>query len=292
MRPIRLSLAAVAATVWLNLPAAATTVFPTKITCPVGGEVFDGYAIGSWSSFGQRPDGRGYGTLPVYPLQECPGNGFVIFDETFTPDERTALAAAVASPEYRALRTSETPHYRAWWLIDRIGRNPYQATWQLLQASWESDENFDRKVRYQAAFIAAATGLKRDDEHADHWTLYQVRAANALRELGYFDKAAALLDRIDKPEFLPADADDAKGAKELIAGLRTLIVEANPVSTPANLIPDREAAQRCEIAIPPLTPIELTVCSKPEIAKLRKQAREWLDKEMRRREKDRPKPAG
>jgi hypothetical protein len=241
-------------------PLGATTTFEQDFTCPVGGETFKGQVVASSSSWGQRPDGRSYGTLPIYPIVECPGNGFPLFDEEFTPAEIAMLEQAVASAEYQAMRASETPHYRTWWLAQKIGREPQQLISSLLQATWESDDDWERKARYQAAFIQAATGWARTDENARMWFWYNLRAANALRELGHFDQAAMLLDRIDRPDRLPTDASQLAGARKLIAGLRSLVAEQNPVPEPANLVPERIAAYRCVAHRVPLTPSEEAAC--------------------------------
>ncbi len=267
-------------------PAIGTTYYLEKFTCPIGGEKFTANVVGSNSTFGQRPDGRAYSPLPVDPIVECPKNGLLLIEEKFTPEELATLDAAIALPEYQAMRTSETQHYRAWWLMTKLMREPYQVAWQLQQASWESDNDVDRKVRYQVAFVAAATGLKRNAENADAWMMYQVRAANALRELGHFDISITLLDRIDKPEFLPTNAENAGFAREFIAGLRILAHEKNPASEPANLIPNSQAAYRCEIAVPPLTPVEAEVCVKPELAGARKQARHWIEEDKKQKKSD------
>lgn len=262
-------------------PVEATTVVEGKFVCPVGGEKFKAMAIASYSSWGQRPDGRAYGTLPIYPIIECPKNGMLLIDDKFTDAETQVLNSLVPSAEYQTMRASETPHYRAWWLKAKIGRDGFEQASMLLQATWETDKDFDRKVRYQAAFVALATALPRDDKHADDWLFYNLRAANALRELGYFDKALSLLDRVDKPQFMPIDTKDAEGARYLITALRVLATEANPVSEPANMIPEQAAALRCEQPRPPLSPVEVTACEKPELAPVRKLARKWISEAQR-----------
>jgi hypothetical protein len=241
----------------------ATTTFEQDFVCPVGGEKFEGQVIGSYSSWGQRPDGRSYGTLPIYPIVECPGNGFLLFQEEFTPEDVALLEPLVASAEYQAMRTSETPNYRVWWLRSKLGGDPLELAGSLLRASWETDENFERKARYQAAFVAAATALQRTD--AETWFWFNLRAANALRELGHFDKATLLLDRVDRPERLPTDPEQLEGARYLIDGLRKLVAEANAVPEPANLIPPREAAFRCTVHRVPPSPSEQAACASDEV---------------------------
>lgn len=262
-------------------PAAATTWFEEKFTCPIGGEKFTARVVGSNTTFGSRPDGKSYSPLPIYPITECPKNGLLLFDEKFSPADLAILEPAIASAEYQAMRAAETPRYRVWWLMKKLGRDPYATAWQLMQASWESDGNFDRKVRYQAAYIAAATALKPDPAKLPVWGIYQARAANALRELGHFDKALELIDRIDKPEYLPAEADNAKYARQYLNNLRVLIGEKNPFNEPVTMVEQYSAARRCELAEPPLSPSEVTACAAPDLAEPRKQARKWVEEERK-----------
>lgn len=284
---MRLAAAAtLTALAFLAQPAGATTMFPEKFTCPIGGETFTAQVIGSYTSWGQRPDGREFGTLPIYPIIECPTNGLLLFEGKFTAADLALLTSAIASPEYQAMRKTETPRYRVWWMMTKLGRDPYRLVWQLLQASWESDHDLERKGRYQKAYIAAATGLTRGSAQADEWFAYQMRAANALRELGYFDKAASLLDRLNQPELLPTKPEEAAGARRFIADLRQLIVEQNPSAEPANMIPSGQAPYRCEAAIPQLTAVELAVCNKPEIAEKRKKVRQWIAEEREMKAKE------
>jgi len=246
-----------------SAPAAATTVFEEDFTCPIGGEEFESYVIGSSTSWGQRPDGRSYGTLPIYPVVECPGNGFLLFEEEFAPEEIARLEPLVASDEYQAMRTTETPHFRVAWLMEKLGRDPFGRAGALLQASWETDEDADRKARYQTAFVAAATGLRRGSEQADAWFWFNLRAANALRELGEFEQAKHLLEEVTGSTW-PDDPDERDGAEFLIAGLRTLIGDANRASEPANLIPPDMAVERCALEAAALSPSEQVACSNPQ----------------------------
>jgi hypothetical protein len=266
-------------------PAHATTVVPKDFTCPVGGERFTANVIVSFSSWGQRPDGRSYGTLPIYPIVKCPKNGLLLTGDDFTPADVAILTPLVASAEYQAMRKTETPHFRAWWLLSRLQRDPHDLAGLLLQASWETDADLDRKARYQGAFIAAATALKRNPKDGDSWFFFNMRAANALRELGYFDKAVLVLNRIDRPELLPKDAAAKPEFLRFLAGLRLLISERNPTPEPANLLPKFEAARRCEVGAALLSPSEVNACSDPQLAEPRKQIRKAVEKENRHKPK-------
>ncbi len=240
-------------------PALATTFMPQHFTCPIGGEKFDAQVMGSNTTFGARPDGMPYSPMPIYPLVICPGNGFILFDGSFTPAETAELTAAVASPEFQALRTSDTSYYRAWWLMRRIGRDPHALASTLLQASWEAEGA--QKARYQAEFVVAVRELKRDNGAEQSWLWLNLRAANALRELGRFDEVPAVLKAIDKPELLPAAPEQYAGVRRMIDGLRVLAAEGNRASEPATLIPRGAAVERCRE--PGLTASEEAFCGDP-----------------------------
>ncbi len=208
-------------------PLWATTVYPETFTCPIGGEVFQDHVVGSYSSFGQRPDGRAYGTLPIYPVTECPGNGFILFDEQFTAEEIAILTPLVESDAYQAMRQSETAQFRSWWLMRAVRRDTNRLASAMLQASWETDDDLVRKRRYQQAFIDAVAAIDQADEA---WLFYTLRAVNALRELSQFEQAASLLERIEVSDRWPDESDEREGAHFLTDGLRALIADRNPYS--------------------------------------------------------------
>jgi hypothetical protein len=271
-------LAVTAATGALGAPfatASATTLFPEQFTCPIGGEVFEDYVIGSYTSWGQRPDGKLYGTLPVYPIVECPGNGFPIFDDELTPAELAVLTPLVESSRFQAMRESETPHYRAWWLMKALQRPPAILAVRLLMASWETDEDPSRKQRYQREFLAAAAEIPATE--GEDWFWLNLRAANALRELARFEEAAALLARLEGGDAWPTDADEIEAARYLIDGLAALVGEGNVHPEPANLIPPQMAVERCTTEFTGLTDTERVACSSP--AYLAAKA-EWAEYEI------------
>src|SRR5688572_12355392 len=91
--------------VWMA-PAEALTFFEQPFVCPIGGEKFKQQQVASSFEAGRYLDLKSYGsTLSPWPLPVCPGNGFVIYKKTYTEEEKTALAAYIASDEYKALAT-------------------------------------------------------------------------------------------------------------------------------------------------------------------------------------------
>ena len=84
MKHIVLSVAVVLASAGSAL---AATPYQADAVCPVGGEKFKYTSTGSWSTWGERPDGKPYGSwIFPSPLPECPGNKLVMYRE-FSPVE-------------------------------------------------------------------------------------------------------------------------------------------------------------------------------------------------------------
>lgn len=290
MKTIVIAAAALAALTGLSANRAqATTMFPEKFTCPIGGEKFESYVIGSYSSFGSRPDGRSYGTLPIMPVIECPGNGFILIDEKFTKTEKAILTATVASAEYQAMRAAQTPHYRAWHLMKAIGRPAETLASTLLEASWETDEDPERKAGYQRLYIAAVDALSRPDAGADAqgqskgWFFLNLRAANAARELGDFAAATARLDMLARNVAAaglgPGEVEEKAALDTYMKGLARLSAEGNAWFEPATLVPLDMAIGRCAMAAPVITASEREVCEgrpladrRAELARYRREA--------------------
>lgn len=270
-------LSALAISIFLlcGVPARATTWFEVTKECPIGGKKFKSQEMGSNSYFGQRPDGRPYSPSPIPPIDECPDNGFVIFDETFTKEELSQLTSLVASSEYKELQASETRHYRAWWLMKKIGRDPYQLAIRLLFASWETDQNSDRKARYQSAFASQALALEFSEERRENWFWLRMRAANALRETGSFEDSEAVISSAMVAERMPRETDQQEGANWLAQGLRALNADRNAHPEPANLIPPRMALERCQIK--DISAAETKACDSQAVKDEAEEQRKWRE---------------
>jgi len=252
-------LAALAA---VPIPAGATTSYPQDFTCPVGGEKFQDQVIASHSSWGYRPDGRPYGTLPWVPLPECPGNGFLLFQDEFTPQEIAILTPLVESAEYQAMRTAETEHYRAWWLQRALGSASAASLAEtLLVASWQSDGQPARKARYQRAFVTAADAIRLNDPA---WLVLSLRSANARRELGDFAGAAALLRTAQTVRSAwPQEREELEATRAYAADLATLVAEANGAAEPVSMIPQEIGVERCAGKRSALFASERKLCTTP-----------------------------
>jgi len=245
----------------------ATTFAEEDFVCPIGGEEFEANVVLSNTTWGQRPDGKPYSALPVYPVTECPQNGFLLFDENFTEEELQILEKATGTAEFQAMRETDTQHYRVWWLKNKVQRDEASQLSSLLRAGWETDHDYDRKVKYQSQFANLALNMVRTDENAAVWFYYNLRAVNILRELGYFDEGLKRLDFLMKPEYLPQDDQEKEGALFFADALRALLEQKNPFFEPANLVPERVAIFRCVAPKSPLTDAENTACASEEVTK-------------------------
>lgn len=239
-------------------PAQAGFPIRVKMRCPVGGEQFTHTTTGSMSTWGERPDGKPYGswTFPL-ALPECPTNGLVVFREEFSRAEKATLRRLIADPAYRALRSTDTPYYRAHWLESRLEPGSVEATWLLLRAIWEAEEGSDRRARYLREFAQQAEAAPSSTEY---WTMLQLRAVNARRELGEFEAARARLAALPPPPEPPAAvegeseeaawareeaADEAEGMAAYGTLLQVLIDRGDASIAPLDMLPEREVAERC-----------------------------------------------
>jgi hypothetical protein len=257
-------------------PASASTYTEEEFRCAVGGQRFTAVVQMSMTSFGQRPDGQAYHTGAAPPL-ECPDNGLVYYKDKFTKAEVQRLTPIVSSPEYQTLRKTETAEYRIYWLMRRMGESQTELLSALLAASWSSDQDMPRKARYQREYVAAITAMPADAPQS-FWL--QLRAANALRELGQHGASDALIDKLHPVAAKVSDVEERQAAEELLAGLKTLNGEENAASEPVTLIPEMVAAGICARPGRTLTRSETAVCARPDILQLIEQANEQLKAEQ------------
>lgn len=265
-------------------PLRASTYFPTEKVCPVGGEKFKFMALGSISTFGRFPDGMpiGSGVFPV-AFPECPGNGLAMYRD-FDSAEVKRLGAIVDTPNYQALRGTETPYYRAFRLATALG-DEQRRSWLLLAATWEAKRagtTDPRAIRYAKEFIALAAAAPVDARSLDSIAL-RLRAANALREFGRFDEAERLRAAIVVAPDADTDKDEVAGWTKMVAALAAPIARRDAARMPIDLAGDREAARRClaperkdDAKEPPLTTFETNYCARPALAAAIAQLRQWM----------------
>lgn len=244
----------------------AGTPVTQTLRCPIGGARFEFTTASSYNTWGARPDGKPYGswTFPL-ALPVCPGNGLVMYEE-FSREQLRLLRTLIAAPEYEALRATETPHYRAQWLMRKLGAPTSKVLWTLIKASWEADGDASQRARYLREYVELAkTDPKPLNGDDLDWIAAQLRAANALRELAQFDEAAARLQAVPI-QSLDADAGNRRSWLGYAQRLKAVIERREASPEPLDMIPPRVAAERC-VALDDLSKPEIvaTVCSSESV---------------------------
>ncbi len=181
-----------------------------EFTCPVGGEKFKQDTSFITFPLEGYPDGGGPGVEGSDAgLPECPSNGLVLLvpysheqgdsQEAYTPEEIARLPALIASPEYQALR-KESRAARLVWLAEKLGRPAWQRFHLLQRAAWVSRTPEERR-RWMTRIAEEGEGLAASPGFPPAFAV-EVRyfTVNALRELGRFDEAGAMLARLRTDE--------------------------------------------------------------------------------------------
>jgi hypothetical protein len=175
------------------------------VRCPVGGETFSITAITSATYFDKRLDLMPLGPAPApWPLDKCPGNGFVIYKPRFTEDELTRLTKYAESEEYQVLARENTNYFLAAKLMEASGDSTTEIAYALLQATWEARSS-DQYRTYARSALAAFDRLLEDQElQADKRAEASLVAVELERRLGLFDKAKERLLAVSRPAALRA----------------------------------------------------------------------------------------
>ena len=235
------------------LPAQTGKAVRRTMTCPIGGGSFEFSSPGSIVSWGERPDGKPYGSFPM-ALPECPANGLVLYKD-YEPAEVAKLEPLIASDAYQALR-KDVPFYRAYWLMTQMGVPAGARLIALQRATWAADGTPEQRARYLAEFAEETAKLPRKPEDVN-WIGMEGRAINALRELGRFDEAAARLKSLPLSALVVAEpkADDRSDAANqararrnwhsYLESLKTVVARADSSLEPFEMLPRREWVGRC-----------------------------------------------
>ncbi len=252
------------------------------MTCPVGGERFEALVTDVYTTHGGRPDGRPntYWYMPL-PLPECPSNGLVIFAE-FTPAQIAVLTRLIATPDYRRLVAEDSTYYRAQWLATRIGLSEQQALWILLRATWQvkpaqgpvgqAMPSVAKARQYQQEFAERVRALPPDPNDGDYIALFP-RAANAERELGHFETAAAMLTQMNA---WPTEGPSAEW-RPFVAALSAVVARHDSYVQPLDMADDTEVPWLCIDPALPNTEFNHTSCD-------RSTTREAIERNQRMRD--------
>lgn len=283
----------------LAVPASAKDEKPEEFsvqtfTCPLTGRTFR-QEVGYFAfPLITLPDGSWLGDTKIgVQIPVCPDDGLVLLPSLENSDdsqlayhqysaaERARLPALIADPEYSALKP-DGPYAQAYWLATQLGRPGEDRFFMLQRATWAtSDPALRRKlVGRLAADGEAVIATYKAGEGAKRFHLVYV--ASALRELGRFDEATALLDRIEaagSPVLKPDDPDSIYGPGEFVPELRQAITDRDDGRFPAAMLPARMMGDICEeklrVLYGPTLPATKAACK----ARRAREAKESSDSE-------------
>ncbi|HEY0165079.1 MAG TPA: hypothetical protein VGB39_06870, partial [Sphingomicrobium sp.] len=183
----------------------------------------------------------------------------------FSKAEIAKLAPLVEGEEYQRLRKTDTAEYRSAWLQKRMGAASDEVAWSLLLASWSTDQQPERKARYQREFVTAVNVLAAGTENLE---VLQLRAANALRELSDHRASNEWLTKLAPTLAAQTGSEEGTSVNAFAARLRTLNQEQNAKSEPITVVPEEVAAELCAKPTLPLTESERQLCASPRIKEL------------------------
>lgn len=205
----------------MALPAVqAMTLFEAELTCPIGGEKFKQTLAGSGTRFGTYLDTRPMGPHPApWPMAKCPGNGYVLFTEHLTDEQRVRLEAIIASADYRRLAASETNYALAAYLMTQLAYPSQKVAYVLVQAAWEAADEAQARRYMQEALAHYVDALSSPYDRADAWIGDQLLAGELERRLGRFDAARSRFEALLADRRLPpaTPTDIAKYQLDLIS---------------------------------------------------------------------------
>lgn len=256
--------------------ASASTIIDKDFVCPVGGQKFSAAMYAPLFLYGERPDGRSFGTGHGYvDAPECPKTHLVLYRD-FSKTEIPLLAEAIKRPEYLAMIKTETRFYRAAWLENTIRPASPDYAWYLLMATWYVDRDASRKLRYQEQFLSVAELVPVDP--SDFPTvMLRLRVLNVYRERKQFDRVIRALDALPIEALaagLPAAGGDKVGIGDkdwerwnivsTAQHLRVLALREDASVNPIDIVPEWMADEICYFR-QPKSAFETKFCATPEV---------------------------
>jgi len=194
MQMMRAGLVAIglAAAIGINsAPVTAHTMRMVDYVCPIDGEKFSAATTMSYTVFGQRLDGRPIGALPVPTMHPvCPTSGFMMYKAEFSAEEIGLARRLVESDEYRRLKQTETPHFLAAVMAERVGEPVEMVAYMYQEAAWGVEGEGARHDRYLRAAIGKIQAFLDSLPADDKRRIYaRVRIVELLRQVGDFAAA-------------------------------------------------------------------------------------------------------
>lgn len=221
--------------IWLSQPALALTFSEETATCPLDGKTFPYRAVASYSQFGMQLDLRPTGALlaPI-PMPVCPNSGFVIYRDDFEDGEISAARRLVRTPEYVAMRETETDYFVAAYQASVLGEDAWTVAILTVQATWEAQDDPEKYRRYAALTMTRLKEAGKDyspiGETGEKWWTTNLLLVNFHRRLAEFERAAKLLAELPYQK-------EAEDSGYRIVGERLADLIAAKDSAPAEVAP-------------------------------------------------------
>lgn len=254
-----------------------------SFTCPLNDRTFTQDVGYSAFPLITLPDGSWLGDTEIgVQIPVCPDNGLVLIPDLskssaeagddrilyadYSAAERTRLPALIADPEYAALQ-ADGRYAQAYWLASRLERPAEDRFFMLQRSTWATRDPVLRK-KLVARFAAEAPALIDAFGGAETKRRYhRIYVVNALRELGRFNEALAMLDSIEKsgpPVPGQPDPDSIYGPGEAAGPMRRALIGKDDGRFAAELLPKKMVSQVCENRLAamygPTTPATLAAC--------------------------------
>ena len=183
-------------------------VYEVEMECPVGGEKFKAFQLGTHSTYGRHLDWEpvSYMRFPI-PLPVCPTNGFVITKEKYSKEELDSLKKVVESKAYKDFYSQKHATFFLYAKMIELQKEKADDVdfwWLYLNATWEAD-NCKNKERYKEyALDTISAGTKRlnqlKESEPEYWVL-KIVTANMHRRIGDFTTAQNLIDKFGQAFF-------------------------------------------------------------------------------------------
>lgn len=176
----------------------AHTSMVLEFTCPIGGETFKQRVDASGMTYGMRTNMRPIGRLIAPPsLTICPSNGFVMFKQTFTPEELAKFERVVQSQQYQDI-VQHSSSYFAWGRMMELAdehHDSYQMMWIFLKASWQRNND---ELRQKILMYADKALVENTFRNVKDKLSVQILRGEMLRQLQRFDEAQAWFEQLQQ----------------------------------------------------------------------------------------------
>jgi hypothetical protein len=154
----------------------------------------------------------------------------------------------IVHPDYIALK-ADGAYAQAAWLARQLDRPATMQLELLRRAAWGTT-NPETRRRTLSTFVDFLPDLVEQFPKGtaeEEMTYIQWQQANALRELGRFEEASAVLEMIaaKEPEMYIFDPDSMFPTGSLVIELQTAIAHKEMDRFPVNLLPERLRREVC-----------------------------------------------